>query len=207
MAAHFPILPIYQDGATHCATGFFLTSSGLAATAAHIADPAAERLIAHVSGQPVEAVIERHVPAIDLCLIRLEADPDAVFENHGTHASEGTSVRVTGYPSDNEDASEALLATAAGSVSSVDREVRTPCGRLRSIGSSASVTIENDGYGYLLGGRLESSYSGGPVTDKDGQLVGMALGNLSALLEDGSHGPEYGVVLSQTELRHALRDL
>jgi len=151
-----------EEGRVAIGTGVIVEQGGFVVTNDHVLTGNGEGLAAEVEvvvdgGERVDATIVGRDPAMDLALLQVERDDLPVAEFFRRDARVGQYVLAIGAPRTLDDG------FASGTVTALDDNIRVP-GR-----SAISALLETDA-------PLLPGYSGGPVADRKGRVLGISIG-------------------------------
>jgi len=151
-----------EEGRVTIGTGVVVKEGGFIVTNDHVLTGNGDGLAAEIEvvvdgGDRLEALLVGRDPAMDLALLQVERGDLPVAKFYRRDARIGQAVLAIGAPRTLDDG------FAAGRVTSVKDDVRVP-GR-----SAISALLETDA-------PLLPGYSGGPVADRKGRVLGISIG-------------------------------
>ena len=162
-----------EEGRVTIGTGVVVKEGGLIVTNDHVLTGngtavAAEIEVVVQGGERLNALLVGRDPAMDLALLQVERDDLPVARFVTRDARVGQTVLAIGAPRTLDDG------FAAGKVTAVQENVRVP-GR-----SAISALLETDA-------PLLPGYSGGPVADRKGRVLGISIGTTMDTEEDRAY--------------------
>jgi S1-C subfamily serine protease len=153
------LIPLSVRAQISTGTGFFITESGYVVTNHHVVEGATELQIRTVRGETFPARLVRLDRANDLAIIKADAKAPALAIVRSSTIRRGDSVFTLGYP--NTQMQGFSIKFTDGSVSSL-------------------AGIRDEPNTFQISVPVQPGNSGGPLLNKDGNVVGVVVAKLNA---------------------------